>query len=159
MAINKVVYDNNILLDLTEDTVTPNALFNGIKAHDKKGEAITGTLFSGFPNIVSILKVSQLPDISKKEKNLIIYNNKELINLTSDDVTEDTLLFGYRCHKKDGTVINGNFLKNYPSSVTLVDNLLDSNGDKILDSNGNPIQTTIVYNKTDSGSYVNYTKA
>lgn len=159
MAISKVVYGDEVLLDLTGDTVTPGVLFVGVKAHDKKGEAITGTLFSGFPRTVSILKVSQLPDVSKKEKNLIIYNGQELVDLTSDDVTEDTLLFGYRCHKKDGTVINGNFLKNYPSSITLVDDLLDSNGNKILDSDGNPIQTTIVYNKTDSGSYVNYTKA
>lgn len=159
MAINKVIYDGNVLVDLTGDTVTAGTLFTGIKAHDNKGETITGTLFSGFPNTVSILKVSQLPSISKKEKNLVIYNKKQLINLTDDTVTEDTLLFGYRCHKKDGTVINGNFLKDYPSTVTFTDDIEDSNNNKILDSNGNQIQSTIVYNKSVSGNYVNYVRA
>lgn len=47
MAVNKVVYGGNTLLDLTEDTVTPETLAQGITAHDKTGAIITGTMEGG----------------------------------------------------------------------------------------------------------------
>lgn len=43
MAINKVVYGSNTLIDLTADTVTADKLAQGITAHDKSGVQITGT--------------------------------------------------------------------------------------------------------------------
>lgn len=43
MAINKVVYGSNTLIDLTADTVTADKLAQGITAHDKSGIQITGT--------------------------------------------------------------------------------------------------------------------
>ena len=43
MAISKVVYGGEILIDLTGDTVTADKLINGITAHGKDGELITGT--------------------------------------------------------------------------------------------------------------------
>lgn len=43
MAINKVVYGGETLIDLTNDTVTASDLLVGKKAHDKTGEVITGT--------------------------------------------------------------------------------------------------------------------
>lgn len=47
MAINKVEYGGNTLIDLTSDTVTPETLAEGVTAHDKSGEAIVGTMKSG----------------------------------------------------------------------------------------------------------------
>ena len=41
--INKVVYGGTTLIDLTNDTVTPEALDKGVTAHSKTGEIITGT--------------------------------------------------------------------------------------------------------------------
>lgn len=43
MAINKVIYGGNILIDLTTDTITADKLASGITAHDKSGTIITGT--------------------------------------------------------------------------------------------------------------------
>ena len=43
MAINKVVYGDTTLIDLTSDTVTADKLITGIVAHDKSGAVITGT--------------------------------------------------------------------------------------------------------------------
>lgn len=43
MAVNKVIYGGNILIDLTTDTVTVDKLASGITAHDKSGAVITGT--------------------------------------------------------------------------------------------------------------------
>lgn len=44
MAVNKVVYNNNTLIDLTNDTVTTNDLVEGVVAHDKTGTQINGAL-------------------------------------------------------------------------------------------------------------------
>lgn len=47
MAVNKVVRNTvngaETLIDLTEDSITPEALASGVTAHDKRGEKITGT--------------------------------------------------------------------------------------------------------------------
>lgn len=43
MAVNKVIYDGNTLIDLTEDTVTADQLKTGVTAHDAAGNRITGT--------------------------------------------------------------------------------------------------------------------
>lgn len=42
MGVSKVIYGNNTLIDLTADTITPNALLNGFTAHDASGNAVTG---------------------------------------------------------------------------------------------------------------------
>lgn len=43
MAINKVVYGGEVLIDLTGDTITSDKMLKGYKAHDKSGSSITGT--------------------------------------------------------------------------------------------------------------------
>jgi len=43
MAINKVIYGGNTLIDLTSDSVTKDKLLAGYTAHDKSGEVIEGT--------------------------------------------------------------------------------------------------------------------
>lgn len=43
MAINKVIYGNDTLIDLTSDTITASDLASGKTAHDKSGATITGT--------------------------------------------------------------------------------------------------------------------
>lgn len=42
MANNKIVFGNEVLIDLTSDTVDVNHLLRGITAHDKSGAIITG---------------------------------------------------------------------------------------------------------------------
>lgn len=41
---SKIVYGDKVLIDLTEDTVTPATLKSGVTAHDASGAKITGTL-------------------------------------------------------------------------------------------------------------------
>lgn len=43
MAINKVIYGGNTLIDLTADTVDAAHLLSGYTAHDKSGAVITGS--------------------------------------------------------------------------------------------------------------------
>lgn len=47
MAINKVIYQGDVLVDLTQDTVTPETLLEGVTAHAQNGEIITGTACVG----------------------------------------------------------------------------------------------------------------
>ena len=43
MGVNKVIFGNEVKIDLTADTVTPADLALGVTAHDASGETITGT--------------------------------------------------------------------------------------------------------------------
>ena len=56
MAVNKVVYAGQTLVDLTADTVTADKLAQGITAHSADGEKITGTAASTVSG--EILKVA-----------------------------------------------------------------------------------------------------
>lgn len=47
MGINKIVYGNNTLIDLTSDTVAADKLLQGYTAHDRTGALITGTATGG----------------------------------------------------------------------------------------------------------------
>jgi hypothetical protein len=42
--VNKVSYNNTVLIDLTEDTITSEVLLEGYTAHDKSGAEIQGTI-------------------------------------------------------------------------------------------------------------------
>lgn len=43
MGVNKVIYSGQTLVDMTEDTVATDTLFEGVTAHSKSGDRITGT--------------------------------------------------------------------------------------------------------------------
>lgn len=47
MAINKVVYGDQTLMDLTQDSVEASNLLEGATAHDKSGAPVTGTAKQG----------------------------------------------------------------------------------------------------------------
>lgn len=48
MAVNKVQYGGTTLIDLTADTLTsPSQLAEGIIAHDRAGNVITGVIVDG----------------------------------------------------------------------------------------------------------------
>ena len=42
--VNKVVFGNDTLIDLSSDTVAANKMLSGITAHSKSGASITGTI-------------------------------------------------------------------------------------------------------------------
>lgn len=44
MAINKVIYGGETVVDLTADTVSANKMLSGTTAHDKSGQKITGAI-------------------------------------------------------------------------------------------------------------------
>ena len=54
--VNKVIFGNDTLIDLSSDTVAANKMLSGTTAHDKSGATITGNIpiqtsvFSGWVN-------------------------------------------------------------------------------------------------------------
>lgn len=79
MAYNKVIYGGNTLIDLTEDTITPDKLLYGYTAHDKAGNPIVGTA-SG--------EVGQVITLDELEEN---YDNEGGFLLSYDSETEGRL--------------------------------------------------------------------
>lgn len=60
MAINKVVYNGQTLIDLTGDTVTPENILSGYTAHNAAGDQITGTA-SGGGSIPTVITAGDTP--------------------------------------------------------------------------------------------------
>ena len=56
MAVNKIVINNEVKLDLTADTVSPSTLALGITAHDKSGAVITGIMDNSLIPTETLLK-------------------------------------------------------------------------------------------------------
>ena len=50
MAVNKIIYADEALIDLTGDTVTEEVLMAGYTAHRSDGTQIVGTAFEGLPD-------------------------------------------------------------------------------------------------------------
>lgn len=81
MAINKVEYGGNTLIDLTSDSVTSESLLSGVTAHDKSGNPITGTFDSdkyiektgdASNTTVTFTQATNRANISSKEKLSVI---------------------------------------------------------------------------------------
>ena len=49
MAVNKVVFNGQVQIDLTSDTVTADKLLSGYTAHNKAGIIVTGTAAAAKP--------------------------------------------------------------------------------------------------------------
>lgn len=93
MAVNKIVIDNEVKLDLTADTVSPSTLALGITAHDKSGNIITGTMDNSLIPTETLLKFTG--DLSYFDYNGRMDNwFKTYKNLLSfDDVTDARNMF------------------------------------------------------------------
>lgn len=81
MAINKVEYGGDTLIDLTSDSVTPENLLSGVTAHDASGKKITGTFDSdkylektgdASNTTITFVQATNRANISSKEKNSVI---------------------------------------------------------------------------------------
>ena len=70
MENNKIIYGGKVLLDLTNDTVSPNTLGYGTTAHDKSGRIITG-------NLVPLL--NQPPFLATNSGKIIKFSNTAFI--------------------------------------------------------------------------------
>ena len=65
MAISRVDFGGQTLIDLTNDSVTPETLMAGETAHNAAGEAIVGTASGGQPVIINNLITGQQTNLTK----------------------------------------------------------------------------------------------
>ena len=74
MAVNKVIYNTEngaeVLIDLTNDSVTPETLAKGVVAHDASGERITGLLqtIAEDPFFAKAIKVNSIEEMTDTTK-------------------------------------------------------------------------------------------
>ena len=62
MAVSKVVYGQETIIDLTQDTVTKDTLLAGATAHTASGEKVDGVV-----TFISVYSGSNAPDDSLGE--------------------------------------------------------------------------------------------
>lgn len=101
MAVNKVVFGNQNLIDLTVDTVTPHFLLKDTTAYDKRGVLIVGVAEldeQGNKNITQP---------TNKQANKVVFNNQIVIDLTNATVSPTLLISGATAHDKSGKKITG----------------------------------------------------
>lgn len=60
MATNKVEFNNKTLIDLTQDTVTPNTLLAGATAHSANGEQINGAVVVSEITLLDVYPVGSI---------------------------------------------------------------------------------------------------
>lgn len=85
MAVNKVVYDGETLIDLTGDTVDENTLIEGATAHDMSGKKIEG-------KAVVPTKLSQLQDdVGYAKKESPVFTGTPTAPTPSDDSDNDQI--------------------------------------------------------------------
>lgn len=134
MAINKVVYDNRTLIDLTSDSVTPEILKKGYTAHDKSGTIIVGTFEGDDTDMIDRILTAGLTDGYKhfSDDGTIISTTDSqgriLVKTFSNDfMTCTTVLYG-----PDGTEL-GRTVKTFSNnSSTIV--TTDSKGQRLVKS-------------------------
>lgn len=80
MPVSKVVYGQQTLIDLTSDTVIPEALLKGYTAHSSDGSVVTGIMFEGYPQRVPVYEGVQdaeendlLDDAGNRIEGRIVY--------------------------------------------------------------------------------------
>ena len=111
MAINKVVYGNRTLIDLTGVTVTADKLLEGYTALDKSGTLITGTA----PTVGgSVIAVNDVADSHGGTVRSIT-----AVSLEGDTVSPSVLASGYTAHNAAGEAITGTLVPGVTPTGTL----------------------------------------
>lgn len=100
MAINKVVYGNSTLIDLTEDTVSADKLLAGETAHDRSGAQIVGSVVTAevVDNLTTqdatkalsanqgyVLNQNKVDKVTGKGLSTNDYTNEDKAKVTSSD--------------------------------------------------------------------------
>ena len=101
MAINKVIFGNQTLIDLTPVTVTAETLLEGYTALDKSGTLITGTAVAGSGSAIAIT------DEADSHGGTI--RRITAVSLAGDTVSPSVLRTGYTAHNSQGQAIVGTY--------------------------------------------------
>lgn len=111
MANNKVIANGETLIDLTEDTVTPSTMIDGIVAHDASGVRIVGT----FDPTIFVQKSgdTMTGDLNLTDKNVYIQSasGERLFRITTQAGGNVSLCYG-------SSLKHGIYSSGYETSLT-----------------------------------------
>ena len=126
--INKVVFGNETIIDLSDDTVTEDTLLEGYTAHDASGALITGTAIEGTDTSDADATVEDIAygKTAYVDGELLSGTNTNNCDTSEDTVSAASLDSGITAH--------------------------DSNGDPIVGA-GNIVQNGIAYTSFESHNY------
>lgn len=128
MAINKVVYGSNTLVDLTSDTVTSATLLNGYTAHDKSGADISGSMANNGAKTYTISSANQVINIDDgyHKGSTVSISATELANLIASNIKKGVTILGvtgtYELKNVTITVST-----NYGTYAGAISNIIDGN--------------------------------
>lgn len=107
MAINKVIYGDSVLIDLTADTVTADKILTSYTAHDATGAVVTGTCAYDANTQDATVKIAEILDgktaYARGAKLTGVMKNNGAVQLTIDTV-EDTANIPQGYHDGSGKV-------------------------------------------------------
>lgn len=123
MSVNKVVYGGNTLIDLSSDTVTANKMLSGIKAHDKSGAVITGSIASQAAQTIT-------PGTADKTIAAGKYLSGEQTikgdaNLVAGNIAKDVTIFGVTGTHEGGEDVSAETAE-YTSLLTDLETAIDA---------------------------------
>ena len=108
--INKIIYDGNTLIDLTEDTVTKESLILGKTAHGADGKLIVGTLEVGGGGDTSMEDGLVEGTLTEYENDRVTkikdYTFYECLSLTAVSLPVATRVGNYTFYYRNNTTFN-----------------------------------------------------
>lgn len=137
MAINKVVYGNSTLIDLTEDTVSANNLLAGETAHDRSGAPVVGSVVTA--EVVDNLTTQDATKALSANQGYVL---KQALDEVADDVddlkvTEEVDTEPYLIRQSKGNMADIELVGGSVAWNQLVQNGNFANTDNWVSSSGN----------------------
>ena len=147
--VNKVVYGNQTLIDITDTTAVASDVASGKYFYNAAGAKVQGTASGG-----SVISVVETQDSGGGTIVSIT-----AVDLTNDTVTADKLLYGYTAHDHSGTAITGTYTPT-GGGLTSSDAILKVNAPSgstvIITKNGTTITGAGFVDPIDSSIYNYY---
>ncbi len=122
MAVNKVVYGTTVLVDLTEDTVTPQTLLIGNRAHGRDGQIVEGTLTGSNTGILVKIPGISATYVSSTSIRVDISGKTSIYrDITADQIIVEFTHFGlYGSGLVFGGVIDADVSMSYNASTGVI---------------------------------------
>lgn len=152
MAISKVVYGDDTLIDITDSTVSANNMLNGTVGYDSAGVRTVGTV------AVTDEKVKQTPDTSNSDLRVLLSNSANDTEETNISKKSTNLKFNPSTGNLQTTKINGETVGNSPK-FTDTHRPININGTQLLGNNATAVNFKNGSNVTITGSGANVTIA
>lgn len=110
MAVNKVIYNDETLMDLTGDTVTSDTMLEGTTAHNGAGEAISGSIpiqESGDDTIATVNETIVLPKGYYETDSQVSIDQNEQAKILADNIRDGVTILGVEGRLIEGTMNTG----------------------------------------------------